>query len=82
MEGKYWKRRFESVTGEYKSWRKFSKDLIAQARRNSTATKVSLNMFFPLSALWFVVLENNIAVNMMVNCWMDHIARYGLLLHI
>ncbi|GAB1607923.1 carbohydrate-responsive element-binding protein-like isoform X2 [Argonauta hians] len=39
MEGKYWKRRLESVTGEYKSWRKFSKNQITRARRNSTTSK-------------------------------------------
>eukprot|EP00106_Octopus_bimaculoides_P018794 XP_014786236.1 PREDICTED: carbohydrate-responsive element-binding protein-like isoform X3 [Octopus bimaculoides] len=41
MEGKYWKRRLESVTGEYKSWRKFSKNQITRARRNSTTSKGS-----------------------------------------
>ena len=44
LEGKYWKRRLESVTAEYKKWRMFWRDRSKKESRDDTFMEVSVEM--------------------------------------
>ncbi len=44
LEGKYWKRRLESVTSEYKKWRLFFRDRFLQIPKKEEKTvEVEIN---------------------------------------